>query len=179
MGLRLNKFICLQISYPIIWCLIWRAFFCYTEALNVEQYKMWERMVPLMVCLGRRIHFFFLKVYANIRSFGRNICEYGGKKRLTKSNAKTMKLIQFKLNRKWTLSFSFAAKKDEEDLIRYVYTLEFEFPNCFEIVVMCSIRFFLLSFHFFLLHTKSFMATSIETGKFNKQILPEYALHHG
>lgn len=65
-------------------------------------------------------------------------------------------------------------KKKTRDLNRCTLEFEFEFLNCFEIVVMRSIRIFYTHF----VYTKSFMATSIETGKFNKQILPEYALNH-
>lgn len=53
---------------------------------------------------------------------------------LTKSNGKTMKLIQFKLKQKWAFSFSAfcePTKTKTKKISFATYTLELEFANCF------------------------------------------------
>lgn len=70
-----------------------------------------------------------------------------GKKGLTKSNVKTMKLIPIQTENEHSLSLFFTKQhknedEEKEDLIRYTLEFEFEFINCFEIVVMRSIRIF-------------------------------------
>lgn len=55
----INLFVCKSYIHSLIWCAVF--FSCWYTVKHWTICKIWERMVPLMVCLGSGIKFIFWK----------------------------------------------------------------------------------------------------------------------